>query len=84
MELIDNIYIAPELVLVGCCGAYCGLCPRYHSNSNNHCPGCGEKEEHSQCLIYKCCDNMKEFFTCSECAEFPYELYLQKKLGSKF
>lgn len=83
MELIDNIYIAPELVLVGSCGAYCGLCPKYYSNDDDHCPGCREKEEHSQCRIYRCCDNLKEYFTCGECGEFPCPMYTHKKLGSK-
>jgi len=29
MESINNIYITPELVLIGSCGVYCGFFPMY-------------------------------------------------------
>lgn len=80
--MFENIEIAPEIMLVGCCGAYCGICSKYQSTKNDHCPGCRSREQHPQCRIYKCCDEKKELFTCSECNEYPCERYTHKKLGT--
>ena len=58
---------------VGCCGIDCGLCPRYHTDGESKCPGCGGKEfyqKHPSCSIVTCCFITKQFETCGSCEEF--------------
>jgi len=81
--MLENIFIAPEIMLVGCCGAYCGLCTKYQVQNKNKCLGCREKEHHTQCYVYKCCDDKRKLFSCYECEKYPCEKYLHRKLGTK-
>ena len=60
-----------EKHLAGCCGLYCGLCPRYQSKAPSRCPGCPLADMHSYCSVYRCCVTKHEFLTCAECDEYP-------------
>lgn len=62
--------------LAGCCGLFCGICPRYQSKAPSRCPGCQLGEQHSYCSIYRCCQR-KGVFTCAECDQFPCERLLR-------
>lgn len=59
---------------VGCCGIDCGLCPRFHTDGDSACPGCGGldfKEKHPSCSILTCCAIKKGFGVCSDCDDYP-------------
>jgi len=60
-----------ERTLMGACGLYCGLCPRYQSKAPSRCPGCLQADMHSYCSVYRCCATKHEFTTCAECGDYP-------------
>ncbi len=62
-----------EANLAGCCGLYCGLCPRFQSTSKSRCPGCRISEHHSWCKVYRCCVIKKGYVTCADCTDYPCE-----------
>jgi hypothetical protein len=64
-----------EKNLSGCCGIYCGLCPRYQSTAKSRCPGCKILSLTISCKIFNCCVKKNGFVTCAECADFPCEKY---------
>jgi len=64
-----------EKNLSGCCGIYCGLCPRYQSSAQSRCPGCKILSLTISCKRYNCCVKAKGFVTCAECDDFPCEKY---------
>ena len=56
----------------------CGLCPRFYTEGDSRCPGCGGpnfSEKHPSCSILNCCYKMKELEVCSLCNEFSCEKY---------
>jgi len=59
-----------ERALMGSCGLYCGLCPRYQSRATSRCLGCHLGEQHSYCSVYRCVTK-RGFTTCAECSEYP-------------
>jgi len=61
--------------LAGCCGLYCGLCPRYQSTAASKCPGCKILSLTISCKRYNCCVKKNCFETCAECQDFPCEKY---------
>jgi hypothetical protein len=65
---------------IGCCGLYCGMCPRFQSTAPSRCPGCHLGEQHSYCSVYRCCVERHGHHTCADCAEFPCER-LERVLG---
>jgi len=65
-----------ERALMGSCGLYCGLCPRYQSNARSRCLGCHLGEQHSYCSVYRCVTK-RGFTTCAECSEYPCERLLR-------
>ena len=64
-----------EKDLAGCCGLYCGLCPRYQSTAVSRCPGCRVLCQTISCARYNCCVKKRGFETCAECDAFPCERY---------
>lgn len=66
-----------EKHLVGCCGLYCGLCPRFQSKAPSRCIGCQLGEQHSYCSVYRCCVTKQGLFTCADCDEYPCERLLR-------
>ena len=66
-----------EKYLAGCCGLYCGLCPRYQSKAASRCLSCHLGEQHSYCSVYRCCVTRRGHFTCADCDEVPCERLLR-------
>lgn len=78
---VKKVSLKEEENLAGCCGLYCGLCPRFQSKSPSRCPGCKLlNEERVFCGVFGCCVRKKEMITCADCDEYPCEKLL-KKLG---
>jgi len=67
--------LTEEKNLAGCCGLYCGLCPRYQSTAKSRCPGCKILSLTISCKLFNCCVKGKGFVTCVECDDFPCEKY---------
>jgi len=63
--------LAEEKNLAGCCGLYCGLCPRFQSTAPSRCPGCQILCLTLSCKIYNCCVKKKGLIICAECEDFP-------------
>ena len=66
---------AEEKKLAGCCGVYCGLCPRYQSTAKSRCPGCKILSLTISCKLYNCCVKAKTLVTCADCSDFPCDKY---------
>lgn len=67
--------LAEEKSLVGCCGLYCGLCPRHQSTAASKCPGCKILSLQLSCKLYNCCVKKNGLETCAACSDFPCEKY---------
>jgi len=65
--------IMEEFNLAGCCGLYCGLCPRFQSTAPSRCSGCKIICLTISCKIYNCCVKKRGLATCAECDDFPCE-----------
>ncbi len=78
-----KMILAEEKNLVGCCGLYCALCPRFQSKAKSRCLGCKSPErQQAYCTVFACCAKKRKFDTCAECNEYPCEkvkkvLYIQ-------
>jgi hypothetical protein len=68
--------VLEEEHLAGCCGLYCGLCPKFQSKAPSRCLGCHLGEQHSYCSVYRCCVSKRGLFTCADCDEYPCERLL--------
>jgi len=71
--------IHPE---IGCCGIDCGLCPRFYTQGNSRCPGCGGEGfevKHPPCAVKTCCADKHELEACGQCAEYPCQKYENKE-----
>lgn len=83
--------IASQIVLIGCCGAYCGTCPALMENS---CKGCrlgydnGTRDlRAARCAMKRCCLMEKKLDTCADCpdyAECPKIMGFFAKKGYKY
>jgi len=63
--------------LFSACGLNCGLCPRYYTDGNSKCPGCGGEnfsEKHCSCSILPCIQR-KGIEYCYLCEEYPCKKY---------
>jgi Protein of unknown function (DUF3795) len=69
-----------EKEYAGCCGLYCGLCPRFQSTAPSRCLGCQRGEQRSYCSVWRCGVGARGYLTCAECAEYPCER-LRRTLG---
>lgn len=67
--------LTEEKKLAGCCGIYCGLCPRFQSTAPSRCPGCKVLCQTLSCKRYNCPVKQHGFATCAECGEFPCDKY---------
>ena len=63
--------------LAGCCGLYCGLCPRYQSTAPSRCPGCHQGDQRSYCSVCRCCVTKRGLVTCAQCEDYPCERLLR-------
>jgi hypothetical protein len=66
-----------EKHLAGCCGLYCGLCPRFQSNAPSRCLSCRPGEQHDYCSVYRCCVTKHGLLTCAGCDEYLCERLLR-------
>jgi len=58
--------------VVGACGLDCVLCPRYYTEGESKCNGCGSAYSYAAvgCKIFRCCVKEKNFETYAECSNF--------------
>jgi hypothetical protein len=69
---------------IGCCGIDCGLCPRFYTEGDSRCPGCGGpgfKEKHPSCGFITCCVIKNKLEVCSDCADYPCKRFDNEKKG---
>lgn len=69
---------------IGCCGIDCGLCPRYNTEADSACPGCGGlnfRAKHPSCGFLTCCVIRNGFDVCSECKDYPCNRFDSEKNG---
>jgi len=66
---------ASQIVLIGCCGAYCGTC---RALKDGACKGCklgyhdGTRDIHAaRCAMKRCCLMEKKLDTCADCPDNP-------------
>jgi hypothetical protein len=73
---------------IGACGIDCGLCPRYHTKTDSHCPGCappGFLDMGGQwCKMTRCAVRDRGYETCAECPEFPCHRFKDWDAGDSF
>jgi len=70
--------------LFSACGLNCGLCPRYYTDGDSKCPGCGGKdfsEKHPPCGVLSCSQRSKIEY-CYLCNEYPCKKYNKWKTDS--
>jgi hypothetical protein len=70
--------------LIGCCGIFCGLCPRFQSKAKSRCLGCGPDGHCSYCPIFRCSSMKRNYETCADCSEFPCEKFNKWFDGDSF
>ena len=59
---------------IGCCGIDCGLCPRFYTDGDSRCPGCGGEgfeRVHPPCSFKTCCADRRRLEVCALCEEYP-------------
>ena len=66
--------ITKEIMLIGCCGAYCKTCPPL---IENYCKGCklgyntGKSDiNDAKCKMKVCCFKEKNLETCADCQDY--------------
>lgn len=67
---------------IGCCGIDCGLCPRYYTEGDSTCPGCGGpnfKTKHPACGCLTCCAVKNGLEVCAECNSYPCQRISSEK-----
>ncbi len=60
------------------CGLNCGLCPRYQTQGESRCPGCGGPDfrlKHPACAVITCSKKHGSPEYCFECSAYPCERY---------
>ena len=63
--------------LFSACGLNCGLCPRYYTEGESRCPGCGGEDfslKHPSCGILSCCRRHGQQY-CGLCEQYPCNRY---------
>jgi len=71
---------------LGCCGIDCGLCPRFYTEGDSRCSGCGSpnfSEVHPSCPVLNCCFKKNKLEVCSLCNNYPCEKYKDKEKVGK-
>ncbi len=60
------------------CGLNCSLCPRYNTEGNSKCPGCGGalfEEKHPACAVITCSKKHGTIEFCFQCNDYPCKRY---------
>lgn len=66
-----------EYPMFSACGLNCGLCPRFYTNGESRCPGCGAQDfsqKHPACGLLSC-STRHGFEFCGLCGEYPCKKY---------
>jgi hypothetical protein len=62
--------------LFSLCGLNCGLCPRFHTDGDSRCPGCGGTDlKHPACAVITCNKKHDNVEFCFQCSSFPCDRY---------
>lgn len=64
--------------LFSLCGLNCGLCPRYQTQGDSKCPGCGGTDfhlKHPTCAVITCSKKHGSVEYCFECPSYPCDRY---------
>src|SRR5659263_7916 len=64
--------------LFSLCGLNCGLCPRYHTQGDSKCPGCGGTDfhlKHPSCAVITCSKKHGQIEYCYQCSSYPCRRY---------
>ena len=67
--------------LFSLCGLNCGLCPRYRTQGDSQCPGCGGPDfrlKHPTCAVITCSRKHGNVEYCFQCSAYPCERYSRK------
>lgn len=70
--------------LFSLCGLNCGLCPRYNTQGESKCPGCGGIDfhlKHPSCAVITCSRKHGDVEYCYQCSSYPCERY--SRIGEK-
>lgn len=73
--------------LFSLCGLNCGLCPRYHTEGESKCPGCGGTEfhfKHPTCSVITCNKKHEQVEFCFQCPAYPCEKYQKPSDSDSF
>ncbi len=76
-----------EYPLFSLCGLNCGLCPRYHTEGESKCPGCGGEDfylKHPTCSVITCSKKHGNAEFCFQCSSFPCERYKKRNHEDSF
>lgn len=68
--MLEDLTLREERKLIGACGLFCGLCPRFQSRSKSRCEGCLSGRMGTYCGVYHCVTK-RGYLTCAECPEYP-------------
>ncbi|MEL7570258.1 MAG: DUF3795 domain-containing protein [Eubacteriaceae bacterium] len=74
-----------EYPLFSLCGLNCGLCPRYHTQGESKCPGCGGEDfnkKHPSCAVINCNKKHDNVHFCYMCSSYPCGKYLSNDKDS--
>jgi hypothetical protein len=69
------------------CGLNCGLCPRYHTDGNSKCPGCGGPDfhlKHPACPVITCNQKHDNVEFCYQCSLYPCGKYKKPNKSDSF
>jgi hypothetical protein len=73
-----------QFPLLSACGLNCGLCPRYHTDGDSKCPGCGGEnfsKKHPPCGVLSCSQRHNVEY-CYLHDEYPCKKYSKWKIDS--
>lgn len=69
------------------CGLNCGLCPRYHTEGDSRCPGCGGpgfRLKHPACAVISCNKKHDDVEFCFQCSAYPCGKYAKPEAADSF
>ncbi len=78
---------ARDYPLFSLCGLNCGLCPRYQTEGDSKCPGCGGADfhlKHPSCTVITCNQKHDLVEYCFLCSSYPCEKYQKQSDKDSF
>ena len=73
--------------LFSLCGLNCCLCPRFNTDGESRCPGCGGdgfEEKHPTCAVGTCNEKHDAVEYCYQCTGYPCSKYKNESLYDSF